>query len=404
MDWGRVAQERLEEIAACSLQGAGVTRFPFTTQHRHALDLIRSWMESAGLSSSLDAAGTLVGHAPGNGPTVLLGSHQDSVRNAGKYDGIMGIALACLALESLRAQGVILDYPVEVLAFADEEGVRFPTALLGPRALAGSFSPDTLDMMDEGGTLLREALKAFGGNPDTMIELARSRSDTRCYLELHIEQGPVLEASNAPVGVVTGICGIERNKVAFHGETGHAGTVPMLGRADALVAAADFISAVHDVAHKTDDVRATVGTCRVLPGVANGIPDLAELTLEIRAPDDAVREEFSANLKAETEAAALHRGVHVEMKRTYLQTAVPCAPDICRRLSRAIMAVGHDGEMLLPSGATHDASAMADLCDIGMLFVRCRGGVSHRPEEYASAEDMGVAIDVLAHTLMELNE
>lgn len=404
MDWGRIAQERLAEIATCSLPGPGVTRFPFTPEHRDALGVMRGWMERAGLTVRLDAAGTLIGHAPGEGAAVLLGSHQDSVRNAGKYDGIMGIALACLALEKLRSAGVSPGYPVEVLAFADEEGVRFPTALLGPRALAGTVDRDVLDMADTDGLKLGNAIDAFGGDAGSVVALARNPLDVRCYLEVHIEQGPVLEARDKPVGVVTGICGIERNTVTFRGETGHAGTVPMQGRSDALVAAADFISAVHDAAQNVTDLRATVGTCRVSPGVANGIPDLTELTLEIRAPDDTVREDFAANMRIKADACARHRGANSTMERTYLQSAVPCAPDLCDVLSKAIEATGHYGRTTLPSGATHDASAMADLCDIAMLFVRCRNGMSHRPEEYASAADMGVAVDVLANTLMALTE
>jgi allantoate deiminase len=178
----------------------------------------------------------------------------------------------------------------------------------------------------------------------------------------------------------------------------------MEGRSDALVAAADFISEVHDAAQQVDDLRATVGTCRVGPGVANGIPDLAELTLEIRAPDDTVREDFAAKTRVITKACAHRRGARHAMERTYVQPAVPCAPELRGVLSEVINATSHDETMTLPSGATHDASAMADLCDIAMLFVRCRDGVSHRPEEYASAADMGVAIEVLSSALMALTE
>ncbi len=398
MDWGEIAQHRLDDIARCSLDGPGVTRFPFTPEHTDALEVIRAWMERAGLSPHLDAAGTLVGRSTGSGPAVLIGSHQDSVRNAGRYDGIMGIALACLALEKLRSEGVSIGVPIEVLAFADEEGVRFPTALLGPRALAGTVDRDVLAMTDQDGASLGASLDAFGGNSNALETLARKRDDVRCYLELHIEQGPVLETANMPVGVVTGICGIERNRVTFYGETGHAGTVPMQGRADALVAAADFISHVHDTARADPDIRATIGTCAVSPGVANGIPDKTELTFEVRAPDDGARQAFAAKMDLAAKTFAGERGGHHVFENTYHQPAVPCAEDIIDRLSEAVMATGLD-PVTLPSGATHDASAMADLCDIGMLFVRCRDGVSHRPEEFASVQDMGMAIDVLAHAL-----
>lgn len=403
MSWGEIAQSRLAEIANCSLSGPGVTRFPFTSEHQHALTLISGWMERAGLSSRLDAAGTLVGRADGIGPAVLMGSHQDSVRHAGRYDGIMGVVLACLALEKLKAEGSALPFPVEVLAFADEEGVRFPTALLGPRALAGTVDPAVFQMVDREGVALGVALNSFGGDAMSVPELARKPENIRAYLELHIEQGPVLEIVDKPVGVVTGICGIERSAVQFHGVTGHAGTVPMTGRSDALVAAADLISFVHDRAQDHDEIRATIGTLGIAPNVPNGIPDLAEFTLEIRAPSDDQRRDFFELSEKEAGEIAKRRGVRFECQKTYEQPAVPCGPDLINRLTRAVVATGRD-PITLFSGATHDASAMADLCDIGMLFVRCRGGVSHRPEEFASANDMGVAIDVLAQTLLSFAE
>ena len=401
MSWGEIAQQRLQEIAGCSAGAPGVTRFPFTPEHHAALKQIRTWMECAGLSSHLDAAGTLVGRHEGTGPCVLLGSHQDSVRNAGNYDGIMGIALACLALEKLQSEHRSPRYPVEVLAFADEEGVRFPTALLGPRALAGTVDPAVLSKTDAEGCALKDALDAFGGNSSDLASLKRDPAHVRAYLEVHIEQGPVLEQRDIPVGVVSGICGIERNAVTFHGETGHAGTVPMDGRADALVAAADFIALVHDLAQAIPDLRATIGTCAISPNVPNGIPDTVELTLEIRAPSDDAREAFSARMAEIAADCADRRNVGVKMRQTYEQVAVPCDPEIVELFSDAAEKNGQT-PLVLPSGATHDASAMSDLCPVGMLFVRCRGGVSHRPEEYASSSDMNAAINVLADTLAAL--
>ncbi|MEM9269599.1 MAG: hydantoinase/carbamoylase family amidase, partial [Pseudomonadota bacterium] len=306
-------------------------------------------------------------------------------------------------LEKIQHEGRTLPYPVQVLAFADDEGVRFPTALLGPRSLAGTYDPEVLGMADTEGMLLVQALDAFGGDGAALPSLARVPKDVRAYLEVHIEQGPVLERLDLPVGVVTGICGIERSTVIFTGETGHAGTVPMQGRADALVAAADFIRLVHDEAMDNQDLRATVGTCSVAPNVANGIPDLAQLTLEIRAPSDQAREAFSAQMQARAAECANQRGVTHQVTQTYLQPAVACAPSIQDILSTAVAEAGVE-PLNLPSGATHDASAMADLCDIGMLFVRCRGGVSHRPEEFASSADMGVAVEVLARALLSLNQ
>ncbi|PXW84557.1 allantoate deiminase [Ruegeria sp. P4] len=403
MDWGQEAQRRLDKIAACSCPGPGVTRLPYTPEHAAAVKQISDWMRRAGLEPRLDAAATLVGRSasPSNGAAVLIGSHQDSVVEGGRYDGIMGVLIGCLALERLAAEGTVLPFPVEVLAFADEEGVRFPTALIGPRAIAGSFDPEVLEMCDADGLRLRDALEDFGGRPDDIAAEARGKDAARAYLELHIEQGPVLEQNDAAVGIVTGICGIERNSVSFGGETGHAGTVPMEGRRDALVAASEFIVKVHDAARHIDGLRATIGTLALKPDVVNAIARDATLTLEIRALSDAARLEFAAAAQVWGTEIAGTRDVSFAMSKTYEQTAVPCAPDLIQTLEQAAEDAGQNAP-LLPSGATHDASAMADLCDISMLFVRCKDGLSHRPEEFASAEDMGAAIDVTCAYLRRL--
>lgn len=403
MNWGQCAQDRLSEIAECSVDATGVTRFPFTPQHAAALDVIRHWMSQAGLQVHMDAAGTLVGRkeGPRGAPSFLIGSHQDSVRNGGRYDGIMGVALGCLAVEKLMSEGVELPYSVEVLAFADEEGVRFPTALMGPRALAGTFDPAILDMADIDGISLRAALAGFGGDPDRVVSLARDPEMTLGYLEVHIEQGPVLEAEDSALGVVTGICGIERNTVTFTGDTGHAGTVPMDSRCDALVAASDFISAIHDAAKQITGLRATVGALSLHPNVVNAIPSAVKLTLEIRALNDAVRDDFARLARSLGDNISGGRRAGFSMERTYEQPAVPCNGDLIDALSTATEAICPTAPRL-PSGATHDASAMADLCPISMLFVRCKDGVSHKPEEFAASDDMDAAIQSIAAFLVAL--
>jgi len=403
MNWGQRAQDRLSDIARCSVDGEGVTRFPFTSQHEAALDAIRSWMSQAGLQVHMDAAGTLIGRkdGPEGAPTFLIGSHQDSVRNGGGYDGIMGVVLGCLALEKLAADGNELPFSVEILAFADEEGVRFPTALMGPRALAGTFDPAVLAMTDSDGVSLRNALAGFGGDPDRVAALARDPAKTLGYLEIHIEQGPVLEAQDTAVGIVTGICGIERNTVTFTGDTGHAGTVPMDSRRDALVAASDFISAIHDAAKKVTDLRATIGALSLHPNVVNAIPRAVELTLEIRALNDTVRDDFARLARSLGDSISDGRRVGFSMERTYEQPAVQCNGDLIDALSTATGAICPTAPRL-PSGATHDASAMADLCPISMLFVRCEDGVSHKPEEFAASDDMDAAIQSIAAFLVAL--
>ncbi|MCE0505239.1 M20 family metallo-hydrolase [Roseivivax sp. GX 12232] len=390
----------LEKIAGCSEPGPGVTRLPWTEPHAAALRQIAGWMQAAGLEVSRDAAGTLIGRTPGRAeaPALLLGSHQDSVREGGRFDGIMGVALACLAVRRLHDEGVALPFALEVLAFADEEGVRFPTALIGPRALAGRFDPEVLEMRDTDGVSMAEAMRAFGAVPEEIAGLARDPAQVVGYLEAHIEQGPVLESADAPVGVVTAICGIARYGLRFSGETGHAGTVPMGERRDALVAAGRFVADVSEAAEGFAESRATVGQLSVAPGVVNAIPSEVTLTLELRAPEDATRDALEARARALAEAAAAACGVTVEMTRTYDQPAVACDPGLRAALGDGMAAAGL-GALELPSGATHDASAMADLCPVGMLFLRCAGGVSHRPDEFAAPEDMAQAVAVLAEAV-----
>lgn len=405
LHWGELAQKRLTDIASCSLPGDGVTRLPFTDEHRRANAIITDWMEAAGLEVAMDAAGTLIGRRTSDGRragmTFIMGSHQDSVRNGGRYDGIMGVALACLAVEKAMADGDEPDFSVEVHAYADEEGVRFPTALLGPRALAGTFDPAVLGMCDSDGKTLRSALDGFGAEADAISGLARDPAGILGYLEAHIEQGPVLETADLAVGTVTSICGIERNVITINGKTGHAGTVPMQGRRDALVVASHIISQISARAQAMHELRATFGTLKILPGAVNQIPEVVTLSLEIRSPKDDERQVFSAMAKEYAAKTALETGCHAVMDQTYVQPAQQCHQPFVEKLQSATLAV--DGsELLLTSGATHDASAMAALCPMVMLFVRCRDGVSHTPEEFASADDMGVAIDVMAKFLKSL--
>jgi allantoate deiminase len=396
-DVGRSALDRLAALAACSRPGPGVTRLPFTPEHRTALELLTAQMETAGLTVHLDAAGTLIGRldGPPGAPVLLLGSHQDSVHQGGAFDGIMGVVLPILALEVLRDTGVRLPFAVEILAFADEEGVRFPTALLGPRALAGSFDPGVLAMTDGDGVSLRDAMTGFGLDPDAIPGLARDRAKVLGFVETHIEQGPVLEAADAPLGVVTAICGIERHPVTFTGETGHAGTLPMDMRRDALVGAAALITEVDRLARATPGLLGTVGTLDVAPGAVNAVPREVRMMVELRAPDDPVREAAGAALTEFARGAATARGLALDMHRSYHQPATPCDPALSDRLAAAVAAETGAPAPRLPSGATHDASAMADLCPVAMLFVRCKDGVSHRPEEAASGEDIAQAVAAL---------
>lgn len=399
-DWGAEAARMLDEAATISEPGPGVTRLPFTDEHARAADLIENWMNEAGLETRRDAAATVIGRRAGSdlrAGTLFLGSHQDSVRGGGAFDGMMGVLLPILAIRALDDRE--LPFSVEVLAFADEEGVRFPTALLGPRALAGTLDPKVLDLKDRNGVSLREALGDFGGDPESAHSIARNPERIMGFLETHIEQGPVLEAEDLPLGVVTAICGIERHEATFTGRAAHAGTTPMELRHDALAAASELVLSVERICAATENAVGTIGRLDVGPNVVNAVPAEVSLTVELRSADDATRGKVRKAVEDAARKAARKRGCCLAMERTYEQPAKACDPGMRADLEAAVRQVGIP-PLSLMSGATHDASAMADLCPMAMLFVRCRGGVSHNPEEHATPEDMGVAVDVIRRYLL----
>ncbi|MEX0969674.1 MAG: M20 family metallo-hydrolase [Paracoccaceae bacterium] len=400
MKWGLLAQSWLDRLAQCSEPGPGVTRLPFTPEHRAALNLLTELMEAAGLTVMLDAAGTLIGRldGPKGAPVLLMGSHQDSVREGGAYDGIMGVVLPVLALERLRDDGIVLPFSVEVLAFADEEGVRFPTALMGPRALAGTFDMAALDMRDRDGISLRRAMESFGLAPDDLPGLKREAAQIAGWIETHLEQGPVLQNAGQPVGIVTAICGIERHSVTLTGMAAHAGTVPMELRRDALAGAAELVLAVEALAQGTNGLLANVGTLQVRPGAVNAVPGEVALTLELRAPSDELREKAAKALTRAATDIVARRNLGLDIVRTYAQAATPCAQQFSARLAQAVTELGYKA-LHLPSGATHDTSAMADLCSVGMVFARCKDGISHHPEESVDPEAMSTVIKALYRTL-----
>jgi len=400
-DWGALAQRWLDRLARCSEPGPGVTRLPFTPEHRTALVVLTDLMEQAGLAVRLDAAGTLIGRldGPEGAPALLMGSHQDSVREGGAFDGIMGVVLPVLALMKLREDGASLPFAVEVLAFADEEGVRFPTALMGPRALAGRFDMAALDLCDRDGISLRRAMTDFGLDPGALPGLRRDPAQVIGWVEIHLEQGPVLESSGQPIGIVTAICGIERHMITLTGRAAHAGTVPMDLRLDALAGAAELVLAAETLARDTAGLLATVGALQVRPGVVNAVPGQVAMTLEIRAPVDAVRERAGAELTRAARKLATRRGLGLDIRRTYAQPATPCSPRMIAGLSAAALSTGLTAAPHLASGATHDSSAMADLCPVGMLFTACRGGISHHPDECVDPDAMGAGVRLIARFL-----
>ncbi len=394
---GAEIMARLDALAAHSETGDGLTRRFASPEHRAAAALILGWMRDAGMTAHMDAVGNCVGRYEGNEPglpALIMGSHQDSVRNGGRYDGMLGIVTPIACVAALHERGERLPFALEVFAFGDEEGVRFASSLLGSRAIAGSFDFDALERLDDDGVTMRDAMRDFGLDPDGIAACARKPEDVLGFVEVHIEQGPVLEAEGLPLGVVTGISGGDRLAVTITGLAGHAGTVPMGSRRDALAAAAECILAVERRAGSGDDTVGTVGIISAQPGAVNVIPGSAAFSIDLRSPDDALRRALVDDLKREISAICERRGVDVDIETPHAGRAAVCAPWLIEQISAAVSAEGYTPR-LLPSGAGHDGMAMAEMTDIGMLFVRCKGGISHNPAESITAADAGLAARTL---------
>ncbi len=393
---------RINALAAISETREHLARVFLTPEHRAAADLIMGWMREAGMRAHLDAIGNVCGRYEGDReglPCLMLGSHYDTVRDAGKWDGPLGIITAISCVAELDRRGKRLPFAIEITGFADEEGVRFASTLLGSRAVAGTFDESVLAGRDRDGVSMREALQKFGLDPDHIGAAARARRELLAYLELHIEQGPVLEAQNLPVGVVTAIAGATRMAARLTGMAGHAGTVPMALRRDALTGAAECIGAIEAFCRTDHDgLVGTVGYVHALPGATNVIPGQAAFTIDIRAPSDMHRKRAVADIVRQIETIAKRRDLALQLDVTHENRTVPCAPWLKSQIADAIAAEGF-AVFELPSGAGHDGMAMIDIADIAMIFVRCRGGVSHHPDEHVELADADAGARVLLRVI-----
>jgi allantoate deiminase len=394
---------RINRLGAISEAPAQLTRIFLSPEHRTAAELILSWMRDAGMRTHLDAIGNVCGRYEGEQPglpCLMLGSHYDTVRDAGKWDGPLGLLTAISCVANLHQRGRRLPFAIEVTGFADEEGVRFASTLLGSRAVAGTFNEGVLASKDSTGISMRDALIQFGLDPDHIGAAARIRSELLAYIELHIEQGPVLEAESLPVGVVSAIAGATRLAARLTGMAGHAGTVPMAPRRDALAGAAECISKIEEVC-RTDQggLVGTVGYIHAMPGATNVIPGQVHFTIDLRAPTDTHRKRAVTDIVRQIEAIAKRRNLDLQVDVTHENRTVPCAPWLKAQVAAAVAAEGYP-VFELPSGAGHDGMAMVDIADIAMLFVRCRGGISHHPDEHVEVAD----VDAGARVLLRLIE
>ncbi len=389
---GRRAEAMLEELAAISADPDRLVRLFLTPEHRRAGDLVAQWMREAGLEVSEDALGTLRGRM-GQGPRLLLGSHIETVIDAGKYDGPLGVVAAILAVDTLLRAGA-KPPAIELLAFGDEEGSRFPSTLSTSAAVAGAFDRKQLELKDAAGVSYAEALGAYGKNPDEIARAEIPRGEAAAYVEVHIEQGPVLESKSQPLGVVTAIVGQTRLVLNLTGEAGHAGTVPMNLRRDALAGAAEIALVAEKIAREGAGLVATVGMLEPYPGAMNIIPGRVRMSLDLRAAADEARRAAIRQFEEQARAIAKRRHLEIEIELIHELATTSCDAGLQDRLAAAIEATGRK-PVRLASGAAHDGVMMAKLCPVAMLFVRCKGGVSHNPAEYASLEDMGLAIAAL---------
>jgi allantoate deiminase len=403
---GATIMERIDALARLSEMPDALARRCFTPEHRRANDLAGNWMQGAGMHVHEDAIGNIIGRYEGVSddlPAVMIGSHLDTVVMAGKYDGMLGVLTGIACVEALNRKRKRLPFAIEVVGFADEEGIRFASTYLGSSAVTGTFDPALFERRDADGIILADAMKSFGLDPKRIGEAARKKEDILAYLEVHIEQGPVLENEKLPVGAVSGISGATRQLISIEGEAGHAGTVPMELRRDALAAAAECMGLVEKIASAASNMVATIGKISALPGAANVIPGRVDFCIDLRAPADTVRADALEKIQTGFARIAQGRGVTLNSQTTHNTSSVSCDAELTNAIAASIEACGWRA-MIMPSGAGHDAVAMADLVPVGMIFVRCEGGVSHNPAEKITSADAKAGVDVLSHVLNSFAE
>ena len=401
----RDVMQRLDDLAEISESTDGLTRRYLTTEHACVNERIGGWMRDAGMTTRVDEAGNIIGRYEGSeidAPALLLGSHLDTIINAGRYDGMLGVVLPIQCIAAFHAEGRRFSHAIEVIGFGDEEGVRFQSTYLGSRAIAGAFDRTLLERQDGDNISLAQAMTSFGLDPQAIDQAAHNPARVVGYLEVHIEQGPVLERLELPVGIVTAIAGATRLEVNVIGLAGHAGTVPMIDRRDAMAAAAEMILCVEQICTSEVDLVGTVGKIEALPGALNVIPGQVRFSIDLRSATDHHRHQAMRSIRAAIDAIAERRGVQTDLSTTHDAASVPCSQALMQALADAVDNCGFE-TTYLPSGAGHDAAAMSTLSDIAMLFVRCEGGISHNPAESITADDVASAARVLMAFLEKFN-
>lgn len=386
----------------------GLTRFSFTEEDKKAREYIKLEMNRAGLRVYEDSAGTIIGRLEGsikNAPVIMIGSHYDSVKNGGNFDGNAGVVAALEIARVINENNILVKYPIEFVAMIEEEGGRFGGGLFGSRGMAGKITRDELDtLIDSEGTSIAKAMKDFGFDPDKILEAARKPEELKAFLELHIEQGPILEHKQKDVGIVEYIVGISQLEVTVAGRADHAGTTPMNMRIDALDAASTIISKIGKEARALHDGSvATVGNLSVIPGAANIVSSEATFTVDIRSKNqesiDNIISFISHELQILKEEKNISYTVTEKLKVQPVkldERIIKLFHENCEKLNLSSM------DML--SGAGHDAMVMSDITNIGLIFVPSKNGRSHCPEEWTNYEDLQKGIELMYHTLLKLAE
>ncbi|HEY3736979.1 MAG TPA: allantoate amidohydrolase [Jatrophihabitans sp.] len=394
------ALERCNELATITAVPGRIDRFHLTPEHKRANELVGSWMEQAGLRSWVDAAGNVCGRREGATPglpALLLGSHLDTVPDAGKYDGPLGVVLGIEVASRLR--NVDLPFALEVIGFADEEGTRFGVTMLGSKAVAGTWEASYLDAHDADGVSVREAMLAFGLDPEGVSGAARR--DLAGYLEAHIEQGAELQDAGLALGVVTSICGARRFSLTVLGEARHAGGTPFVRRKDALIGASHIVLEVERIARGRGIV-ATVGRLEVSPGAVNVIPGKVDLSVDLRAGTDGDRDAAWDEIRASITQHCAGRGLQLSIREEHTAKAALCSPRLQEAVAAGISATGRNDVARLYSWAGHDGMVLEPITDIGMLFIRCHDGISHHPDEAVRAEDVELAAHAFTQAVRSL--
>jgi N-carbamoyl-L-amino-acid hydrolase len=406
LEFGPQVMQWAETLAQWSDDEDGLTCAYMTDAHSKTAAQLAEWMREAGMDVHIDAVGNVVGRyasQAAGAKTLITGSHYDTVRNGGKYDGRLGILLPIAIVRHLHQRGEALPFHIEIIGFAEEEGVRFRSTFLGSNAVTGHFDLSLLDTADAQGITIREALAAAGHDPAAIPAIARQREDVLAFVEVHIEQGPVLLERGLPLGVVTAIAGSSRYLVELTGLASHAGTTPMNMRKDAAAAAAEIVLLVEQRCAQAPSLVGTVGQLSVPGGSVNVVPGACKLSLDIRAADDSVRQAAVRDVMDGIAAICARRQVEFRAEQIVEAAAAPCSPALMQRLGDAVERQGLRRFDLL-SGAGHDAMAMAALTDVAMLFTRCgNGGISHNPLETMTADDADIAGQVLLDFLRGLN-